>query len=86
MDLNLLNKQLEEWETRYQEWSEPINEVWRESLRRLNRDGYVWYDMLRDVGRARQEQGPRYDPYPELWQLLDDAISYGILSGTAAFS
>jgi len=72
MGLDTLIQQLDELEEQYQAWVEPINQVIRESLFKVNRDGYTPADYERDVKAIREKQRARYDPYQAIYELLDE--------------
>jgi hypothetical protein len=72
MDLSTLLERLEEWEERYQEWAAPINQFIREYHFKVNRDGYTPADYERDWRAVRERQLAKYDPYPAIYELLDE--------------
>jgi hypothetical protein len=72
MGLDTLIQQLDELEAWYQAWVEPINQVIRESLFKVNRDGYTPADYERDVEAVREKQRAKYDPYQAIYELLDE--------------
>jgi hypothetical protein len=72
MELDTLIQQLDELEEQYQAWVEPINQVIRESLFKVNRDGYTPADYERDVEAIREKQRAKYDPYQAIYELLDE--------------
>jgi len=71
MDLAALRSQLDALEAKFQEWARPINQVIRECCSKVNRGDYTQKDFARDVERARQAQLARYNPYQEIYELLD---------------
>ena len=72
MELTALIQQLDHLEQRYREWVEPINQVIRESLFKINRDGYTQADFETDVKAVREKQRAKYDPYQAIYELLDE--------------
>jgi hypothetical protein len=72
MSLSKLIRQLGEWEARYQEWAAPINQFILEYRFKVNRDGYAPADYERDWRAVRERQLDTYDPYPAIYELLDE--------------
>jgi hypothetical protein len=72
MELAPLIQQLDELETRYQAWVEPINRVTWESYFKVGRDGYTAADCDRDIRAIKEKQRAKYDPYQAIYELLDE--------------
>ena len=71
MNLAEVIEQLNQLEERYQEWVKPINQVIRECSYKVNRDGYTPGDFERDVRQIKEKQLAKYNPYQEIYELLD---------------
>jgi hypothetical protein len=71
MDLAELTREIEAQEKRYQEWVKPINQFIRERLFQVNIDGYTQDDYERDLKDVYDRQRALYDPFAEIYALLD---------------
>lgn len=67
MDLDTFKRQIIELEERFQQWVEPIDRTWSETLE----EGYTLDDHKRKVKEIAQSQIARYDPYQDMFALLD---------------
>jgi hypothetical protein len=72
MDLHAIEERLVELETRYREWSAPIDRVLKEKSYQVNRAGYTLEDFKADARKVRQEQLAKYNPYEVMNTLLDE--------------
>jgi hypothetical protein len=82
MDLTGLKEQLDRLENRYQEWAEPIDRAIQEKSFRVNRDGYTPEDFHREIDQLREAQREKYDPFQEMYVLLDQ-LSPAYLTATS---
>jgi hypothetical protein len=82
MDLTGLKEQLDRLENRYQEWAEPLDRAIQEKSFRVNRDGYTPEDFYREIDQISEAQREKYDPYQEMYALLDQ-LSPAYLTATA---
>lgn len=71
MDLDSFKSQLDELEERFHQWIEPIERVHMISLCKVNKDGYTLDDHEREVEEIAQNQIAQYDPYQDMYALLD---------------
>ena len=76
MDIASLKQQLDEYERRYQEWSEPIDKATEVNFKRVNREGYTFEDFERDIQQVVEERRTQYDPYQPLYALFDQLCPY----------
>lgn len=53
-------------ESRYQEWTKPIDEVVVEGLSKVNQNGYTLADYKRDIKNITEKQREKYDPVLEM--------------------
>lgn len=72
MKVVTVRERLNELEERYQEWVGPINQIIRECLYKVNRDGYTPADFERDVKRVKDAQLVKYNPYQEMYEFFDE--------------
>jgi hypothetical protein len=72
VNMAALKERLNELEERYQEWVGPINQVIRECIYKVNRDGYTPADFDRDVKRVKDKQLAEYDPYQDMHDFIDE--------------
>ncbi len=72
MDLDELAETLADLQSRYDEWSRPINEHLQANMMRVNQDGYAWDDLMRENDQVKERQLAAYDPDPPLYIVLDD--------------
>src|SRR5689334_200350 len=68
---DILKKQLEELDERFQQWIEPIERVHMISMYKVNKDEYTLADHEREVKEIAQTQMAQYDPYQHMYALLD---------------
>lgn len=71
MDLDAIKRELEEFEERFQQWIEPIDRVCVTSLYKVNKGGYTLADHEREVEQIARSQFAKYDPYQDIYRLLD---------------
>ena len=81
MDLDILKKQLEELDERFQQWIVPIERVHMVSMYKVNKDGYTLADHERDVKEIAQIQIAQYDPYQDMYALLDQLCPIYLSAG-----
>ena len=66
-----LLQQLNRLEERYQAWVVPINQAIRDHLVKINRGGSTTADYEKDIRAIQESQRSKYDPYQEIYILLD---------------
>src|ERR1044072_3807122 len=75
MDADILKKQLEELEQRFQQWIEPIERIHMVTSYKINKGGYTLNDHKREVKEIARRQIAQYDPYQDMYVLLDQLCS-----------
>jgi hypothetical protein len=71
MDLDTFKRQIIELEERFQQWIDPIDRTYSETIYKVNKDGYTLDDHKREVKEIAQSQIAQYDPYQDMYALLD---------------
>jgi hypothetical protein len=75
-DLKGFKKSLEALDRRFEEWIAPINEVEQSTMFKVNKDGYTLADAKREVDEVVRKQLSQYDPYPEMYSLIDSLCGF----------
>ena len=75
MKLDDFDDALGEWEAKYNEWVKPINQFVQEAFIKINKDGYSLTDFERDYKAIEARERSRYDPQPEITEILDRLCS-----------
>ncbi len=75
MRIQSFEDELGRWEARYKEWAEPIDQFIQTALLKVNRDGYSFGDFQRDHEAIVAQQRAKYDPQPEIEEILERMCS-----------
>jgi hypothetical protein len=72
MEVSELVKRLGQFVDRYQKWVEPSQKHEEQNWRRIRKPGYTADEYYRTARKIRAEMEAQWDPYPELYALLDE--------------
>ena len=74
MDLDSIKAQIADLEIRLADWSKPIDQAWKASFARVNRNGYTSKDLERDMEQVREEQLAKSNIYEEINAFYDQLM------------
>ena len=74
MDLDSIKAQIADLEIRLADWSKPIDQAWKASFARVNRNGYTAKDLERDMKQVREEQLAKNNIYEEINAFYDQLM------------
>jgi hypothetical protein len=75
MRLDEFDDALGRWEAKYTEWVKPINQFAQAAFFKINKDGYSLADFEREREAIEAHERSRYDPGPEIEDILDRMCS-----------
>jgi hypothetical protein len=85
-DLARLGQQLGNWLTSYEAWARPLNEYMDTNFFRINRDGYTFEEFESGLEELEAQLLLEYDPYADLFAMLEELCSLYLSSDAATRS
>jgi len=74
MDLASIKVQVDDMALQLADWSKPIDQAWKASFARVNRNGYTAKDLERDMKQVREEQLAKNNIYEEINAFYDQLM------------
>ena len=70
MNLDEFEEALRRWDARYEQWVRPIDHFFQVAFVKINKDGYSLTDFEREHKAIEVRQRSKYDPQPEIAEIL----------------